>query len=332
MPKKVTKTAAKTKAVEGFALDQGKSLASGVDPKVAENKRKEQELQKALIGYAKWDFLAHPAKFGTWNMRALNTSEVQKILDGFGVVGCNRFSKEHLIPLVVKKEYIKEYTYDQEFPDETDLRPLKLDTKVPISYLVAAASGQHRVAALKRWVQNQTAKLKNLEKEARRVKQAASDEHGDQDVAYYNDTVKPQLDNVKAILNNHGYWGVAIYDVDLASVESLTYLSTNQRIHVYKETPEEGLIQKYREMMSPMNPAKRKPEASFVTKGSVFKQWELLTQDYVTKLLGYLLDLGPHFVHSKSFKLSHFHEDMMSSYGGILAYISIRAIERLRRT
>ena len=106
---------------------------------------------------------------------------------------------------------------------------------------------------------------------------------------------------------------------DIATTESLTHLSTNQRIHVYKETPEEGLIQKYKENVS--NSDKDKSKSDMLTlRGSLLKQSELLAQDYVKKLLGYLIDLGPHFVHTKSFKLAQFHDDMMSSYGGVRVY------------
>ena len=84
---------------------------------------------------------------------------------------------------------------------------------------------------------------------------------------------------------------------------------------MYKETPEEGLIQKYIELQ--VHPDKSTVEAPSVPRGTIAKQWDLLEQDYVNKLLGYLIDLGPHFVHAKSFKLGYFHDEMMSSYGGV---------------
>ena len=150
-------------------------------------------MKKAFIGYAKWDFVKHGVKFGTWNMHQLNNGEVQKIVDSFADLGCNRFDKQHVIPLMVKKKYITDATYDADFPDNGDLRLLELKPDVPVLYQVAAASGQHRVAALKRWIQQQTVKLKTLEKEAKRVKNMDNESIEDDDVSHYNKTLKPQL-------------------------------------------------------------------------------------------------------------------------------------------
>ncbi|KAG9308203.1 hypothetical protein JVU11DRAFT_12215 [Chiua virens] len=173
-------------------------------------------------------------------------------------------------------------------------------------------------------------KWKALNKESEHIKKATPESLSDEEIGYYNATIKPELDNLTAILKHDGYWGVAIDDADTASAESLNYLSTNQRIHVYKETPEEGLIQKYKEMMANLNPEKQTPQSPATAKGSQYKQWVLLSQNYVHKVLGYLIDLGPYFVHTKSFKLTVFYDDMVSSYGGILAVVCRKTLERLR--
>lgn len=145
-------------------------------------------------------------------MRNLNKAEVQKILDSFADLGCNRFDRQHLIPLVVKKQYIKEATYHTEFPDNEGLRILELKTDVPSSYQVAAASSQHRVDALRRWVAQQTAKVKAMQKEVKKVKAMPEDAIGEDDVALFNQKLKPQLDTMTSILANGGCWGIAIYD------------------------------------------------------------------------------------------------------------------------
>lgn len=100
----------------------------------------------------------------------------------------------------------------------------------------------------------------------------------------------------------------------------LLYVSQNEREHVYREGAEEGLIQQFEVMRSDGDLAKNKPENPRTSKGSKAKVFELLSQDYVKTMMECLLDAGGHFVHDASFKLTKFHEEMMSPYGGVSDY------------
>lgn len=78
------------KAVDGFHLDQGPSLATtGMDKKAVWAQAQEKAMNATIIGYAQYDLLEHPAHFGEWNKWKLETPEVTKLLQSYLANGCN---------------------------------------------------------------------------------------------------------------------------------------------------------------------------------------------------------------------------------------------------
>ncbi|KAI6025472.1 hypothetical protein EDC04DRAFT_2899804 [Pisolithus marmoratus] len=65
-------------------------------------------------------------------------------------------------------------------------------------------------------------------------------------------------------------------------------------------------------------------------KGTPAKQRELLKLDYMWDVMSYFDAAGTHFWHSDIMKFSDFYNTMMTSYGGILAYVVRKSESCLR--
>jgi hypothetical protein len=94
------------------------------------------------------------------------------------------------------------------------------------------------------------------------------------------------------------------------------HISRNETKHVYMQSPEEGLIQRYK-MLDANKKTSRDVERTPMAKGSVAKQTELLSQDYVFDHIKNLVSSGTHYIHSPEMQLNRLHKVMFSSYGGV---------------
>ncbi|KAI6043291.1 hypothetical protein EDC04DRAFT_2891138 [Pisolithus marmoratus] len=90
----------------------------------------------------------------------------------------------------------------------------------------------------------------------------------------------------------------------------------------------EGLIQIFRAHCAAVKTFK---DIMTIThaKGTPAKQRELLKLDYVWDVMSYFDAAGTHFWHSNIMKFSDFYNTMMTSYGGILAYVIRKSESRL---
>jgi len=107
-----------------------------------------------------------------------------------------------------------------------------------------------------------------------------------------------------------------------ASEEIGLHLSRNQYQHVYKESPEEGLIQKFR-----VEHAKNEVQrwryipAVAVAKGNPSKQNDLLRMDYVWNFMEKFVPMGAQIMDRKGdMRLSPFHSRMTGPSGGVGKY------------
>jgi hypothetical protein len=94
------------------------------------------------------------------------------------------------------------------------------------------------------------------------------------------------------------------------------HISRNETKHVYMQSPEEGLIQRYK-ILEANNKTSQDVERTPMAKGSAAKQTELLSQDYIFDHLKILISSGTHYIHSPEMQLNRFHKVMLSSYGGV---------------
>ena len=163
---------------------------------------------RALLGYAKVDFLQLHVQFGHWNVRKVEQVEVKRVADsmktGRGVI---RYTLNTMVPLVVRKGQVDVSSLAKEPGSGADILPTLniLDDSSPIY----AAGGQHRRFALELW-------KADLEKEviALAGKLEAQDEDG-------RTELQKQLRSLKGELVGLGLWGVVVYDYGAQSLHRI---------------------------------------------------------------------------------------------------------------
>ncbi|KAI6154580.1 hypothetical protein BKA82DRAFT_34292 [Pisolithus tinctorius] len=97
---------------------------------------------------------------------------------------------------------------------------------------------------------------------------------------------------------------------------------------MYVEAPAEGLIQQFKEALVLGHKWYDIPRTG-VNAGPVRKQMELLSQDYVFKLMSFMNSASTHYIHSPIFDLNKLHVMMMSPGGRIITYVMSTLEEKL---
>lgn len=100
------------------------------------------------------------------------------------------------------------------------------------------------------------------------------------------------------------------------------HLSRNQYQHVYKESPEEGLIQKFRVELATDEPRRWKDIPTMpLASGVPYKQHELLRMDYVWNFMKTFVPMGSQVMDRKGdMRLTPFHTTMMGPSGGVRTF------------
>lgn len=97
------------------------------------------------------------------------------------------------------------------------------------------------------------------------------------------------------------------------------HLSQNESYHVYRQTPEEGLVHQFRTLLDDEKTYRDMEPKEGVT-GTPRKWAELLAQDYVWDMMERLVPMGIHMFDSKSdMKLVKFYSTMLGTPGGVRA-------------
>lgn len=106
---------------------------------------------------------------------------------------------------------------------------------------------------------------------------------------------------------------------DLVDEELGIHLSSNQRLYVYAETAEEGVIQTYKILTSAKQDWKSIPVVTGLRSTSNrYRINALLTQDFVWRLFQSLLGMtSTHYIHSDIFKISSLTTNLLSPHGGV---------------
>ncbi|KAF9231039.1 hypothetical protein BU15DRAFT_82890 [Melanogaster broomeanus] len=306
-----------------------------LDDKVQANKKLEDQARKAVIGYARFDVLEHRGqiRFGKWNLRPVQRGQVNGLIQSFLVNGADRFSLKHAIPLVVEKESVKVGTYVVN-PDGGDELPvMEIAAGHVGTWGADAAGGQHRVEALEGWVTRLKVESAALKKETAALSEANMETMDDGEIEEHNKVRKPKKDALESYLAYGGQWMVILYDADKVDEAVGLHLAQNKNTHVYRESPEEGLVQMFKRIKVQEEPMNMWQAVKIVPsiKGHPARRQELLSQDYVWRLLELFESAGLHYLTRQGdMKLKQFYSAMMSSYGGILSYMCISMEQRLR--
>ncbi|KAF9236553.1 hypothetical protein BU15DRAFT_63907 [Melanogaster broomeanus] len=315
--KKAGSSKARTKVGETLLLDSHSIGDAQLDDKVQVNKKLEDQARKAVIGL------------------------------------------KHVIPLVVEKESVKAGTYVVN-PDGGDELPvMEIAAGHETTWGADAAGGQHRVEALEGWVTRLKMESAVLKKEMAVLSEANMETMDVGEIEEHNKVRKPKKDALESYLAYGAQWMVILYDTvsemrdveyhythtrayrkvskmhDVYKIDEVVglHLAQNKNMHVYRESPEEGLMQMFKRIKVQEEPMNTWQAVKIVPsiKGHPACHQELLSQDYVWRLLELFESAGLHYLTQQGdMKLSQFYSAMMLSYGGILSYMCISMEQRLR--
>lgn len=120
--------------------------------------------------------------------------------------------------------------------------------------------------------------------------------------------------------------------IDMVSEELGLHLSENQSEHVYRQTPEEGLIHTFRKMKVAKESHKDVELKEKVT--GTPRMWaDMLSQDYVWDFMERVEPMGIHMIDGKGdMSLNRLHRTMLGTSGGVsgLAFAHVLIVRTWR--
>jgi hypothetical protein len=134
-------------------------------------------------------------------------TEVTKLMASFDRSGIQRYSLEHMIPLVVPKSSILDVeTLPSQLGSSGKPPVLKF---VPGTMTIKLAGGQHRLAALKKYRTTFQEKGQEAERLLQAEIRAKDDSQQSRNrIAHW----RSESSRIAAELEEYGFWGVAVYD------------------------------------------------------------------------------------------------------------------------
>ncbi|KAG1770783.1 hypothetical protein EV702DRAFT_1049234 [Suillus placidus] len=351
---------------EGSVLHMNNRPIEALAPKTdiaKETQKLDTQVAKCKVGVA-WVNLLDIAKrltFGVYNDRPENDAEVNKLIGCFEANGIVSMKDVAVIPLILKTSRLTNVdSLKKDFDEPEEVVELELKDHAAI----VVASGQHRLAALKKYKQALLDEYALFEKKRGKIRalKQVTQEH----VATYNECHE-EMGRLKGLLHNIGKWGVIIYDedgsmcgpdrVDVRNFESnsainvykllakgtslANHLSRNSTLHEYKETEEEVLITILKKLKSvyDSSPVDKHNQLTIEHLREVRTAQEknarlhrVLHHDGMcTFLATQILPLGPHFRHHREFSVNWLAKSLDVCMGIYLSWVVMRinALKRL---
>ncbi|KAG1719863.1 hypothetical protein EDD22DRAFT_854788, partial [Suillus occidentalis] len=324
-------------------LHMNNRLIEAVPPKMdvaKETQKLDAMVAKCKIGVAWVDLLnvAKHLKFGVYNDRPENEAETNKLVGCFQSNGIVSMKDVAAIPLIMKRSRITNLdSLKPNFDEPEEIVELEIEDGEGI----VVASGQHRLAALKKYKHVLLDEYSSFEKKRQKIRalKNVNQEH----VTAFNECHE-EMGRVKGLLDEIGKWAVIIYDEEklLANGTTLAnHLSRNSTLHEYKETEEEVLITilKKLRVVHDASPADKHDDLTTEHLREVRTAQEknarlhkVLQQEQLCVLLATrLMPLGPHFRHRREFSVNWLAKSIDVCMGINMSWIGMRihALKRL---
>ncbi|KAG1758542.1 hypothetical protein EDD22DRAFT_956780 [Suillus occidentalis] len=304
-----------------------------------ETQKLDTQVAKCKLGVAWVDLtkIAKRLKFGVYNDRPENDAETNKLVGCFQVNGIVSMKDVAAIPLILNSSRVTNIDLlKKNFDEPEEVVELELEDVDPI----VVASGQHRLAALKKYKQSLLDEYSSFEKKREKInalKQVTQDH-----ISTYNECHE-EMGRIKGLLEDVGKWGVILYDEEklLAKGTGLAnHLSRNSTLHEYKETEEEVFITilKMLKSVHDSSPVNTRGELAVEHLKEVRQNHEknarlhkVLHHDTMcTFLATRLLPLGPHFRHRREFSVNWLAKSIDVCMGLYLSWVQMR-VNALRR-
>ena len=181
--------------------------APSIDP-ASEAKRLDAAVEEARIGigYINVLTIANPLKFGTYNERPEKETETNKMVTSFNMHGIQSLKEANALCVIVKRSRLATgQTFAGQWTKEESLQEIQFNDNAEIVF----ASGQHRVAALKKMNKNTLDELSALVK--RNTKLTELENPTEEQVEEQHE-IREQIGEAKGKLKRLGKWGVILYD------------------------------------------------------------------------------------------------------------------------
>ncbi|KAG1718750.1 hypothetical protein EDB19DRAFT_1837634 [Suillus lakei] len=215
-PRRTAKATGKKRATTGAPkIDPGK-----------ETQKLDSQVSKCKAGVAWIDILVtiNTLKFGTYNDRSENEAEMVKLMGSFkgGIVPMKDSSA---IPIIINLKRIKPgLTLAPDFTNPEEVPQLELSDGNEI----IVASGQHRLAALKRYHGGLKDELTALTKKCAKIKEL---KHPSQDRIDSYNAMRLEMSEILGQLEGIGKWGVTVYNEGKCSSVPSSFVPMKERLY-----------------------------------------------------------------------------------------------------
>ncbi|KAG2336538.1 hypothetical protein BDR05DRAFT_1005753 [Suillus weaverae] len=293
---------------------------------------------KAGVAWVNLLEIAKRLKFGVYNDRPENDAETNKLVGCFEANGIVSMKDVAAIPLILKMSRLRNVdSLKLNFDEPEEVVQLELNDDKAI----VVASGQHRLAALRKYKQSLLDEYSLFEKKREKIRalKQVSQEH----VAIYNECHE-EMGRLKGLLHDIGKWGVIIYDEEkllAKGTAAANHLSRNNTLHEYKETEEEVLITIFKKIKSvyDSSPVDKRDQLALEHLREVRTAQEknarlhrVLHHDAMCVFLATrILPLGPHFRHRREFSVNWLAKSIDVCMGVYVSWATMRvsALKRL---
>ena len=293
---------------------------------------------QARRGFARMDlFGAVRPEFGRYNPRPINQTEVKKLYMGFIQEGILRYDVIHAIPLILSKDDYEATSISTDPTKGKDLPVIEWSEHAITQRKVIAAGGQHRVEALRTWIEAIETQISRENVRRKKLEDDLDDPAIAEEVAKIDNTLREH----KRRLTEGGYWMVSVYDEGASSVspnqhvhyrpatddvgkyEGLAdFLSRNTNIHIYNETPEERLIRSFRTLNAKLKlgsdeyeEALEKARRDAIVSSS--KHSAVMHSPIVIEFFGRLLESGEAYHKMSCIKVSWTRDSLIAKHGAV---------------
>ncbi|KAI5996059.1 hypothetical protein EDC04DRAFT_2612935 [Pisolithus marmoratus] len=317
----------KTLVKDTLLPDTQKGEAPQVEQTIEDTNALNEKVDQALIGYAHFDILTNKSKlrFGDWNTRPLVPSQVKMLLNSFLVdAQLDEWKREEVSVLSEDADTISEDVID-------DLNK-RIKPNVKTLEGVLACGGQWLVVLYDKR-RAYCAQMDNLTNIVQKHRPSICTGEFTWIRGYILGDARTPVSHRKPTTCTSGtrlhlHMSCSTPEIYKISKQLGLHISRNEMKHVYMESPMEGLIQIFRAHCAADKTFKDITTVAHA-KGTPAKQRELLKLDYVWDVMSYFDSAGTHFWHSDIMKFGDFYNTMLSSYGGILAYVVRKSESRL---
>ncbi|KAG1717541.1 hypothetical protein EDB19DRAFT_1922612 [Suillus lakei] len=165
-------------------------------------------LAKARIGIGKINILKleNRLTFGVYNDRPEKMTKINKMLTSFESHGIQAFTEVNALPIIIHRSRLSP---DQTFDANWNQPETLINVRITDAKEIVLASGQHRVAALKKMYQSYLDEFITYSQHLKQLEDLAThtDMHFEDHAAIQDRMVK-----VKGHIDHDGEWGVILYD------------------------------------------------------------------------------------------------------------------------